>query len=81
MVVELFKKKGKYVDKNSGKEKEFTNFYVKCGDQLIPVEAVYFPNQKCEGRDPGYQGRKAVLEAFAVTLPEKDGARSANFPQ
>jgi hypothetical protein len=77
MVVELYKKSGTYNDKTSGKEKRFTNFYVKCNDQLIPVEPVYFPNEKLEGRDPQYGGRKAVLEAFAdelPTLPAKDGA-------
>ena len=81
MLVELYKKKGTYKDKETGKEKAYTNFYVKCGDQMIPVEPVYFPNAKCDGRDPGYLGRKSVLEAFAVTLPEKGGSETANFPQ
>ena len=77
MTVELFKKTGTYNDKTSGKEKRFTNFYVQCGDTLIPVEPVYFPNPKLEDRDPNYQGRKAVLEAFAnelPALPVKEGA-------
>ena len=70
MEVKLYKKKGTYIDKQTQKEKTFTNFYVRCGDQLIPVEPVYFPNSKFENRDPSYQGRKAVLEAFAETLPD-----------
>ena len=89
MKVELFKKQGTYVDKNTNKEKQYTNFYVKCGDKLIPVEPVFFPNAALEGRDPGYSGRKSVLEAFAETLPERpaestgNGGASvpANFPQ
>lgn len=74
MVVELYKKSGTYNDKSTGKDKRFTNFYVKCNDRLIPVTPVYFPNEKLEGRDPDYQGRKSVLEAFAEELPAKDAA-------
>ncbi|MDE6201539.1 MAG: hypothetical protein K2M47_06670 [Clostridiales bacterium] len=78
MQVQLFKKVGKYTDKNDGKEKTFTNFYVKCGDSLIPVEVCYFPQDKFDGRDPNYNGRKQVMSAFAVTLPDKpDGGSSA----
>ena len=74
MTVKFFKKTGTYNDKETGKEKRFTNFYVECGDKLIPVEPVYFPNPQLENRDPQYQGRKAVLEAFAEELPAKEGA-------
>ena len=76
MTVELVKKKGTYKDKE-GKDKPYVNFYVKCGDQMIPVEPKYFPNEKCEGRDPGFAGRKAVLDAFATELPDK--AENGNF--
>ena len=72
MEVKLYKKIGTYVSKEDGKEKPYVNFYVNCGDQLIPVEPKYFPNAKCDNRDPQFQGRKAVLEAFAETLPEKE---------
>ena len=71
MQVQLFKKVGTYTDKKDGKEKRFTNFYVKCGDALIPVEVCYFPNDKFDGRDPQYSGRKDVLSAFAAMLPDK----------
>ena len=93
MKVELFKKQGTYTDKKDNKEKQFTNFYVKCGDKLIPVEPVFFPNPALDGRDPGYSGRKSVLEAFAETLPDRpseergganasgNGGASGNFPQ
>ena len=69
MLVNLYKKVGKYTDKD-GKEKSFVNFYVKCGDKMIPVEVSYFPNEKCDNRDPNYSGRKEVLGAFAETLPD-----------
>ena len=73
MTVQLFKKNGTYTDKE-GKEKRFTNFYVQCGDQMIDVEPKYFPNPKFDDRDPSFAGRKAVLEAFATPLPEKEDA-------
>ena len=69
MQVNLYKKVGKYTDKD-GKEKSFVNFYVECGDKKIPVEVSYFPNEKCDNRDPNYSGRKEVLGAFAETLPD-----------
>lgn len=73
MTVSLFKKTGTYQDKKDGnKTKRFTNFYVLCGDQYIPVEPTFFPNPKCQGRDPDYTARKAVLEAFAAPLPPKE---------
>lgn len=68
--VELFKKVGKYTDKKDGKEKTFVNFYVLCGDELIPVEVKFFENE--EGKDYRYSGRKAVMSAFAVLLPDKE---------
>ena len=71
--LKLYKKQGTYVDKKDGKtEKSYTNFYIQCNDKLIPIEIKYFPNEKFEGRDPGYSGRKAVLETFAEVLPEKN---------
>ena len=78
MTVQLFKKVGTYKDKD-GKDKRFTNFYVQCGDQMIVVEPKYFPNPKFEDRDPGFAGRKAVLEAFADILPEREGDTKQNF--
>ncbi|MGN1078020.1 MAG: hypothetical protein ACI4ST_05850 [Candidatus Gallimonas sp.] len=71
--VGLFKRSGKYKDQN-GEEKSFTNFYVRCGDALIPVQVCFFKND--EGKDPQYVGRKEVLKAFAEVLPDlpkKDG--------
>ena len=74
MEVKLFKKIGNYTEKETGKERPFVNFYVQCGDQMIPVEPKYFPNAKCDNRDPQFGGRKAVLEAFAEVLPERERA-------
>lgn len=81
MQVQLFKKSGTYTDKKDGKEKRFVNFYLKCGDALIPVEIPYFPNERFDGRDPQYSGRKEVLSAFAAILPEKSDANASNQPQ
>ena len=72
MTVNLFKKNGTYFSEKDQKDKPFTNFYIQCNDQLIPVEVKYFPNPKFDNRDPGYQGRFAVLSAFAELLPENE---------
>ncbi len=81
MQVQLFKKVGTYTDKKDGKVKPYTNFYVKCGDELIPVEVSYFPNAKCDNRDPNYNGRKQVLSAFAATLPDKGKSANGSAPE
>ena len=72
MTVTLYKKTGTYFSQKDNKDKQYTNFYVQCNDQLIPVEVKYFPNPQFQDRDPGYQGRFAVLSAFAAPLPERD---------
>lgn len=69
-LVELCKKVGKYTDKKTGKEKSYVNFYVRCGDTLIPIEPCFFPDPNNDNRDFGYNGRKEVLKAFAEMLPE-----------
>ena len=38
MQVNLFKRRVPYVDQKDGKEKIATNFFVSCGDILVPVE-------------------------------------------
>ena len=70
-VVQLFKRKKKYKDA-AGVDKVATNFFIKCGDEgdLIAVDIHYFPNAQLDNRDPGFTGRKAVMEAFATTLPD-----------
>ena len=70
MLIKLYKKEGTYFDKEAKKDKPFINFYVGCNDSLIPVQVKYFPNDKFDGRDPGYSARMAVMSAFAEPLPE-----------
>ena len=74
-VVQLFKRKKTYKDQN-GNEKVATNFFIKCGDEgdLIAVDIHYFPNAQLDNRDPGFAGRKAVMEAFATTLVEENAS-------
>ena len=69
MLVELLSENGKYVDKNDGKEKGYTNFFLQCGNERVPIEVKYFGND--EKRDNGYSGRKAILRSFATQLPDK----------
>lgn len=66
--IKLFKRTGTY--EKDGKDKQFTNYYLGLNDQLIPIEVKYFPNDKFDGRDPGYQGRVAALNLVAELLPE-----------
>ena len=69
MQVQLFKKVGTY--KKDGEEKRYTNFYVRCGDKLIPIQPCFFPDKEHDNRDFQYSGRKEVLSAFAAMLPDK----------
>ena len=78
MNVQLYKKTGTYFSEKDNKDKPYTNFYIKCNDQLIPVEVKYFPNPQFQDRDPGYQGRFAVLSAFAEPLPEKEDKKDTS---
>lgn len=67
MQVALFKKEGKYPDKATGKDKLFTNLYVRAGNTLVPIEVKYFGSDK--EPDKQYGPRRAVLQAFADDLP------------
>jgi len=66
---DILKKNVKYKDKD-GAEKNATNFYIRCGNVLIPIEVKYFPDKET-GIDKAYNGRKSVLLAFAEELPDK----------
>ena len=70
MQVELFKKLVPYVDQN-GVQKTATNFYAKCGTELVPIEVTFFAD-KTTGEDRNYRARKTVLSAFAEELPERE---------
>ncbi|MCM1043264.1 MAG: hypothetical protein NC350_03530 [Corallococcus sp.] len=67
--VKLYKKNAKYLDKEN-KERTATNFYLKCGDSLIPIEVKFFASKE-DGRDNQYASRKSVMSAFAEELPDK----------
>ena len=72
MSIKLYKKEGTYFDKEAQKDKPYTNYYVSCNGNMIPVQVKYFPNDKFGGRDPGYSARVAVMSAFAEPLPEQE---------
>ena len=72
MLVRLFKKESTYIDKNDGKEKKATRFYLECGNSLVPIEPTYFEDPNT-GKDAQYASRKAVMKAFAEDLPTKEG--------
>lgn len=68
--VKLMKKNVTFTDKD-GNRKRSTNLYIQVGNEYIPIEVVFFPNDKCEGRDPAFANRMAVLTAVAEELPPK----------
>lgn len=68
--VKLVKKSASFKDE-AGATKRTTNFYIQIGTTYVPIEVVFFPNDKCEGRDPQFAGRMAVLSAVAEELPPK----------
>ena len=78
MEVKLYQKNGTYTKQDTGEQKPYTNFYIKLGNTLIPINVPYFPNSALEGRDPNYNSRVSVLKAFAEELPEKEDS-SKNF--
>ena len=71
MTVQLFKSTGKFTNQE-GKEVNFTNFFLKCGESLIPIQVKNFSTS--EKPDKNYSGRKAVLSAFAEKLADEDNA-------
>jgi len=71
--VKLVKKSVTY-EKEDGKKQRGTNLYLKVGNEYIPIEVVFFPNDKCEGRDPAFAGRMAILTAIAEELPTKESS-------
>lgn len=60
-------KKTRKVEKD-GKKKVYVNFYVKCGEDLIPVQVRFFPND--DGVDPMFKARKMTLKNFAEELSD-----------
>lgn len=68
--VKLVKKSTTY-EKQDGTKQRGTNLYLKVGSEYVPIEVVFFPNDKCEGRDPAFAQRMAILCAVAEELPPK----------
>ena len=71
MEIKLYQKNGTYTKKDTGEQKPYTNFYLKVGNTLIPINVPYFPNDALGGRDPKYNGRVEIIKAVAEELPEK----------
>lgn len=79
MEVKLYKKAVSYKDKK-GEEKTATNYFVQCGDVLVPVEVKFFADKET-GEDKNYRTRKSLMSAFAETLPERKKDSKAEQPQ
>ena len=75
--VKLVKKSTTYTDKD-GTKKRGTNLYLQVGSEYVPIEVVFFPNDKCEGRDPAFAQRMAILCAVAEELPPKPSKQATN---
>lgn len=70
VTVKLVKKSVEYT-KQDGTKQRGTNLYLQVGNEYVPIEVVFFPNDKCEGRDPAFATRMAILCAVAEELPSK----------
>lgn len=70
MQVKLFKKVVEYTTQ-AGEKKTATNFFVECGDQLIPVEVKYFEDKETH-TDKNYRVRRSLMSAFAEELPDRE---------
>ena len=68
--VKLYKKLATYTNKD-GEEKQATNFFIACGDELVPIDIKYFEDKET-GIDKNYRVRKTLLSAFAELLPERE---------
>ena len=75
MQLELFKRMAQYTDKD-GKERTATNFFLKCGNELVPVEVKFFADRET-GEDKNFRVRKTLLSAFAADLPEREQKKPA----
>ena len=64
-------KRSKTYEKEDGTKQRGTNLYLQVGSEYVPIEVVFFPNDKCEGRDPAFAQRMAILCAVAEELPPK----------
>ena len=79
MQVKLYKKNGEYTTKN-GEVNKVTNYFVECGDVLVPVEVKFFEDKKT-GEDKNYRTRRTLMSAFAEELPEREKAQKPQAEQ
>ena len=70
MEVKLFKQNVDYVT-NAGEKKNATNYFVQCGDVLVPVEVKYFEDKETK-TDKNYRARRTLMSAFAEVLPQRN---------
>ena len=71
--VELYKKESTYTDKN-GQERKSIQFYVQCGNSVVPIDVTYFNKKDEHGnavKDNAYPGRREVMKSYADELPAK----------
>ena len=73
--VKLVKRSTTY-ERQDGTKQRGTNLYLQVGREYVPIEVVFFPNDKCEGRDPAFAQRMAILCAVAEELPLKPPKQS-----
>ena len=57
--VHLVKKNVRYTAQD-GAEKRAVNLYIQVGTVFVPIEVKFFPNDKCEGRDPAFAARVEI---------------------
>ena len=79
MQVKLYKKIGEYVNQ-AGEKKQVTNYFVECGDVLVPVEVKYFED-KVTHEDKQYRTRRTLMSAFGEELPERRNENTNVKPQ
>ena len=79
MQVNLYKKVVEYTNQD-GEVKTATNYFVQCGDVLVPVEVKFFEDKKT-GEDKNYRARRTLLSAFAEPLPERKKAEQPQAEQ
>ena len=79
MQVGLYKRNVEYTTKD-GEVKKTTNFFVGCGDVLVPVEVKFFEDKKT-GQDRQYATRRTLMSAFAEELPEREKAQKPQAEQ
>lgn len=69
MMVKLFKRNVEYTTA-TGEVKTATNYFLQCGDVLVPIEVKFFAD-KATGEDKNYRTRRTLMSAFAEELPER----------